>query len=152
MGKSNKEGTCKFKVDTFKKLIKKKGLTMQDISLGIGKNRDYVASCCRKGEISNKSRLEIRRKFNIKLIVEKEENDMKDGASVMFKQAKKEEVTIEDILSTLITDMAVKGATFDELALATKMSKDILDILDDYDYREFKRKYQGGNNDTRRDD
>jgi hypothetical protein len=138
MAKANKEGTCTFKVNTFKKLIKKKGLTMQDISLGIGKNRDYVASCCRKGEISNKSRLEIRRKFNIKLIVEKEE-----GVTNM---AKKEEVTIEDILSTLITDMAVKGATFDELELVTKMSKYIIDILDDYDYREFKRKYQGGNN------
>ena len=142
MAKANKEGTCKFKVNTFKKLIKKKGLTMQDISLGIGKNRDYVASCCRKGEISNKSRLEIRRKFNIKLIVEKEEET---------NMAKKEEVTIEGILSTLITDMATKGATFDELALVTKMSKDIMDILNDYDYREFKRKYQGGNNDTRRE-
>ena len=148
MAKANKEGTCKFKVDIFKKLIKKKGLTMQDISLGIGKNRDYVASCCRKGEISNKSRLEIRRKFNIKLIVEKEENNMKDSASVMCMQAKKEEVTIEDILGTLIADMAVKGATFDELALAAKMSKDIFDILYDYRYREFKRKYQGGNDDN----
>ena len=143
MAKANKEGTCKFKVNTFKKLIKKKGLTMQDISLGIGKNRDYVASCCRKGEISNKSRLEIRRKFNIKLIVEKEE---------VTNMAKKEEVTIEDILSTLITDMAVKGATFDELALATKMSKDIMDILNDYNYEFLKRKYQGGNDGNRKGD
>lgn len=106
MAKANEKGTCKFKVNTFKKLIKKKSLTMQDISLGIGKNRDYIASCCRQGKISNKSRLEIRRKFNIKLIVEKEENNM-------CEQAKKEEVTIEDILSTLITDMAVKvGACY----------------------------------------
>ena len=69
---------------------------------------------------------------------------MKDGASIMCEQAKKEEVTIKDILSTLITDMAVNGANFGELALATKMSEDIIDILNDYDYEEFKRKYQGG--------
>lgn len=64
----------------------------------------------------------------------------------------KKEVTIESILSEFIADMAVKGATFDELALATKMSKDIMDILDDYRFEFLKNKYQGGNNDTRRDD
>jgi hypothetical protein len=56
--------------------------------------------------------------------------------------------SIKDILSTLITDMAIKGATFDELALVTKMSKDIMDILNDYNYEFLKRKYQGGNNDN----
>lgn len=139
MAKANKEGTCKFKVDTFKKLIKKKGLTMQDISLGIGKNRDYIASCCRQGKISNKSRLEIRNKFNVKLIVIKEDN------SIMCEPAKNESVTIENILSTLITDMAVNGATFEELTLVTKMSKDIMDILNDYKFEFYKEKYQGGN-------
>lgn len=192
MAKANKEGTCKFKVDTFKKLIKKKGLTMQDISLGIGKNRDYIASCCRQGKISNKSRLEIRNKFNIKLIVEKEVTDMvkctcdmcgktsyhliklegRDGIPTtedayhdnqihdicndclnklnkqMEKDMSGESCTIKDILSTLITDMAVNGATFYELALVTKMSKDIMDILKDYKFEFYKEKYQGGSNDN----
>lgn len=56
------------------------------------------------------------------------------------------EVTIESILSELVTDMAVNGATFNELMLAAKMSKDILDILNDYNYEFLKRKYQGGSN------
>ena len=58
------------------------------------------------------------------------------------------EVTIEGILSELVTDMAVKGATFDELALVIKMSKDIIDILNDYKYEVYKRKYKEQENRT----
>ena len=58
----------------------------------------------------------------------------------------KEEVTIESILSDLIVDMALNGATFDELALVTRMSKDVMDILNDYRFEIYKKKYRGGNN------